>query len=133
MKINRLFPVLIFVLALVFLMGCSPATMVHSLDRAEDAIENRVDAAEDTAQQFVEDTLSNTAPVQNPSALTAEEAKSIALSHAGFAADQVRHLHAQFDHDRIDHYDVEFHRDGWEYDYEIDAATGEILSWDRDD
>ena len=31
------------------------------------------------------------------------------------------------------HYDVEFRTDRWEYEYEIHAQTGEILSFERDD
>lgn len=143
MKIYRPFLILIFVLVLTLLIGCSPASVAHSLDSAEDAIENRVDAAEDaienrvdavedSAENAIKDALSDVPP-QTDSTLTEEDAKAIALAHAGFTADQVKNLHAQFDRDRIDHYDVEFRHNGWEYDYEIDAATGEILSWDKDD
>ena len=95
-------------------------------------MENRIDAAEESAEQAIKDALSDT-PLQTASSLTEEEAKAIALAHAGFTADQISGLHAQFDRDRFDHYDVEFRHDGWEYDYEIDAATGDILSWDKDD
>ena len=31
-----------------------------------------------------------------------------------------------------DSYEVEFYAGGFEYDYEIDALTGDILSWDKD-
>ena len=30
------------------------------------------------------------------------------------------------------HYDVEFYQGDLEYDYEIHAVTGEILSWEKD-
>lgn len=52
----------------------------------------------------------------------------IALSDAGFSADAVRELKAELDTDdsRI-HYDVEFKNGNMEYDYDIDAVTGEIL------
>ena len=67
-------------------------------------------------------------------ALTAEEAQAIALEHAGFTADQVRFLRTEPElRDRVPHYDVEFQEGRWEYDYEIHAQTGEILSFDRDD
>ena len=65
--------------------------------------------------------------------LTAEEAQAIALRHAGLTADQVTRLHTEPDRERGGlHYDVEFHHDGYEYDYEIDAATGTILSREKD-
>ena len=64
--------------------------------------------------------------------ITAEQAQKIALEHAGVQADQVTRLRTDLDKDHTRHYDVEFHWGGYEYDYEIDAATGEILSQEKD-
>ncbi|MBR3973879.1 MAG: PepSY domain-containing protein [Oscillospiraceae bacterium] len=75
-------------------------------------------------------------PATDPPAaqLTAEEAKAIALEHAGFSSDQVSRLRAEFDwDDGVPVYDVEFHEGYWEYDYEIHAETGKIRSFDKDD
>lgn len=62
-----------------------------------------------------------------------ERAKQIALAHAGFTASQVSGLHAEFDyeHGRAV-YEVEFHANGYEYEYEIDARTGEIIDFDSE-
>lgn len=66
--------------------------------------------------------------------LTAEEAQAIALEHAGFAPDQVSFLRTEPElRDHVPHYDVEFQEGRWEYDYEIHAETGEILSFEKDD
>lgn len=66
--------------------------------------------------------------------LTAEEAADIALGHAGFSKDQVEYLHTEYEVDRgVPQYEVEFHQGQWEYDYEIHAETGEILSQSRED
>lgn len=65
--------------------------------------------------------------------MTAEEAQAIALNHAGFTADQVSFLRTDPElRDRVPHYDVEFCIDRWEYEYEIHAQTGEILSFEKD-
>lgn len=73
-------------------------------------------------------------PAPAEPAIAREEAEKIALDHAGFAADQVKRLRTEYEIDRgIPHYDVEFDEGRWEYDYEIDAATGEILSFEKDD
>lgn len=65
--------------------------------------------------------------------LTAEEAKSIALKHAGLTADQVKGLRAEYDvDDTVPEWEVEFYCDGVEYDYEIHVISGNILSWDKD-
>ena len=74
------------------------------------------------------------APAQTPAEttrqLTAEEAQAIALQHAGFTADQVRFLRTEPElRDRVPHYDVEFKANGLEYDYDIDATTGEVFNY----
>ena len=62
-----------------------------------------------------------------------ERAKEIALKDAGLSASQVSFVRAGLDWDngRME-YEVEFWKDNVEYDYEIDAYTGEILSYDYD-
>jgi len=57
-----------------------------------------------------------------------EEAKRIALAHAGVNEADVYDLDAELDFDdAVVHYDVDFKAGGMEYDYDIDAVTGEIL------
>lgn len=66
--------------------------------------------------------------------LTAEEAQAIALEHGGFTPDQVSFLRTEPElWDHVPHYDVEFREGYWEYEYEIHAETGEILSFEKDD
>lgn len=65
--------------------------------------------------------------------ITAEQAKELALSHAGFTSDQVTGLRGERDLDeRIPHYDVDFRQGGYEYDYEIHAQTGEVLRSEKE-
>ena len=74
---------------------------------------------------------------QTAGEITVEEAKTIALSHAGLTADAVTFVKAKQDYDdgRLV-YEIEFvttSGNGYlEYDYEIEAATGSILSYDYD-
>lgn len=58
-----------------------------------------------------------------------EAAQQTALTHAGFDADSVymAHVHLEYDDDCWQ-YDVKFYKDNIEYDYDIDAITGTILS-----
>lgn len=70
---------------------------------------------------------------QSNTDIGAEEAKQIALNHAGVSAAETVFLHAEFDYDdglRV--YDVEFFAGNQEYDYKIDAASGAIVSFDFD-
>ena len=74
---------------------------------------------------------------QTAGEITVEEAKTIALNHAGLTADAVTFVKAKQDYDdgRLV-YEIEFvttSGNGYlEYDYEIEAATGSILSYDYD-
>lgn len=73
------------------------------------------------------------APVRNTQRLTKDEAIAIALKDAGFTADQVSRLRAEFDYDDgRPEYDVDFRQGGYEYDYEIHAETGKILSREKE-
>ena len=63
-----------------------------------------------------------------------EKAKEIALNHAGLTEDQTQRLLVKRDYDDgRSIYEVEFYGEGRdEYDYEIDAVTGEIVAFDTD-
>ena len=55
------------------------------------------------------------------------------MNHAGLKSDEVNFVHAHLESDDgIWQYDIEFHKDTTEYDYDIDALTGEVLSFDHD-
>ena len=71
--------------------------------------------------------------VNNIGEISLDKAKEIALSHAGLSSDQVTFVQANKDFDDgIQKYDIEFYCNGKEYDYEINAANGEIIQYDYD-
>ncbi len=61
------------------------------------------------------------------------KAKEIALNDAGVKESDARRLKVKFDFDdgRAE-YEVEFHSGKFDYDYEIDAATGRIIKAEKD-
>lgn len=63
--------------------------------------------------------------------ITEDEAKRIALEHAGLTEAAVKGLRVELDREDND-YEVEFYAKGLEYDYEIDATTGAILKAEQD-
>lgn len=70
---------------------------------------------------------------QSSTDIGAEKAKSIALKHAGVAASDTAFIYAKLDYENgLRVYDVEFFSGNKEYDYEIDAATGDVVSFDQD-
>ena len=75
-----------------------------------------------------------TKPKEETVLIGKDKAKSIALKHAGFSADEVSGLKVEYEKDDgIPVYEVEFCKDYLEYTYEIHGETGEILSREIDD
>ena len=69
----------------------------------------------------------------NNSKITVEKAKEISLKHANLKDNQVVFDKTEMDYDNgVQVYDIEFHYNNIEYNYEIDANTGNILSYSQD-
>lgn len=67
------------------------------------------------------------------SKITMEQAKEIALKHANLTSDQVSFIKEGKDiYNGIEKYDIEFYHENKEYDYEINAANGEIIEYDHE-
>ncbi len=65
--------------------------------------------------------------------ITLDEAKNIALTNANLVEDDVSFLRTEQEYDDgILVYEIDFTYDTYEYDYKINANTGEIVSYDRD-
>lgn len=62
-----------------------------------------------------------------------DAAKAAALAHAGLEEADVTFIHVYLDRDDgRQEYEVEFYSGNVEYDYDIDALSGEVLSFDQD-
>ena len=71
--------------------------------------------------------------INNTGDISLDKAKEIALSHAGLASNQVTFQRIELDFDNgIQKYEIEFYYNYREYSYEIDANTGNILSYEQD-
>ena len=143
MKIRSYAALLMALLTVSLLAGCFAQAAETRLEKAEEAIEHTLDLAEEAVEKALlpPATTAPSKPAERIPAvteagtyLTVEEAKAIALSHAGFTEDQVKFLRAEFEiDDRVPQYDIDFREGYWEYDYEIHAETGDTLSFERDD
>ena len=131
------FLVLVMILSLMNIFaGC------RALYQAEEYIDHQLDVAEDKVEQSVQAALPPTdlpaaapAPAETlpPEGITEAQAQAIALEHAGLTEQEVSRLQVREDwDDGRQEFDVEFHVDYWEYEYEIDQQTGNILSHDKD-
>src|SRR5699024_1277667 len=71
--------------------------------------------------------------VNDSEVITLDEAKQIAFDHAGVKAEDAHFDDQEFDKDDgIKLYELEFYANGFEYEYDVDAVTGEILKHERD-
>ena len=62
-----------------------------------------------------------------------DEAKNIALTHANLTEDTVSLLRTEQEYDDgVLVYEIDFTHGDFEYDYKINANTGEVVSYDRD-
>ena len=65
--------------------------------------------------------------------ITEADAKQIALDHAGISESETDRLRVKLDYDDgVQEYEVTFYVGNREYDYDIDAATGTIRSFDSE-
>ena len=118
-------------LAAALFTGCAQA----SADSSKDDSLVLYPSAEKAASSQASSASAGTASAASSSddLLSEEEARRIVLEHAGLTEDQVTFVTFEMDRGRYrTEYDLEFYAGSEEYDYEIDAATGEILSFDRD-
>ena len=70
---------------------------------------------------------------QQGTVISEEEAKAIALKDAGLTEEEVSSIRVKMEtDDGVQEYEVDFYAVDKEYDYDIDAQTGEIRSKDMD-
>ncbi len=65
--------------------------------------------------------------------ISVNQAQSIAVGHAGLSRDEVSFSKAKLEHDDgLTVYEIEFSKNGVEYEYTVDAVTGNVLSYDSE-
>ncbi|MCL1879154.1 MAG: PepSY domain-containing protein [Actinomycetia bacterium] len=100
-----------------------------------------IDAATGEILEFDYDTETSMAPAAipavavstTPTVIAESRAIAIALQHAGIHESNARMIHMELDHDSgRPLYEGGFYSGDKEYEYDIDAVTGNILSYDHD-
>lgn len=90
-------------------------------------------AADEAIYSIVSTNSSLDENTNSTDSMAADRAKEIALAHAGFAEANVTFVTVKPDADNgRPEYEIEFYSGNTEYDYDIDASTGDILSYDHD-
>lgn len=105
-------------------------------DQDEDQDKDKDEDDDDDEDGDIRVGSSNVSNSKSDTYIGIDKAKSIAVSHAGFAKSEVTFSKAKLDKDDGKSvYEIEFFKNGTEYEYEIDASSGKILEVDseRDD
>lgn len=133
---------LMMLLCCLLMGGCSTGGTANQTGdtttegRQTEDVQSADDKTEDMQSENTEEQTSDKDAQTQSAGITEQEALAAALSHAGVEEGNVtrKQIEREYENGR-EIYDVEFYADGKEYDYEVDAATGEIISWeaDRDD
>ena len=105
-----------------------------------DAYEYKVDARTDTEGGSIIYTDfkyftngSNNGNNTTTASIPLDEAKNIALTNANLTEDAVQFLRTEQEYDDgVLVYEIDFTHGDYEYDYKINANTGEVVSYDRD-
>ena len=139
-KIMTVFGIAAALAACLALAGCGGGQSNQAPEKSEPAAtEQAAPAASDQAAPAADQAApaeqqaapaEQSAPAaQQPQYIGDDKAKEIALKDAGFAAGDVTELKSELDlDDPTVHYDVDFKQGGMEYDYDIDAVSGAIIS-----
>ena len=109
----------------------NPATSTNNNTAASSGSTNNNTAANSGSTN--NSTATSSGSTSTGTAVDEAKAKSIAMNDAGVKEADTAYLKVKLDYDDgVKVYDVEFYAGGTEYDYEINAATGEIRSMDHD-
>ncbi|MBQ4591266.1 MAG: PepSY domain-containing protein [Clostridia bacterium] len=86
-----------------------------------------------TAGSAVTTTAESVGQASDKAYIGTERAKEIAFEHAGFTAADVVGIQVEMDYEHgVMVYEVDFYADAYEYDYDINAETGEIVKNDKE-
>ena len=116
--------VLITLVLALSLTACTDNKMMDDISsgvgEAKDMVESATDKVTDGAKELV-------------ASITGDQAKRKAFEHAKLAEEQVEDLDVDLDRDGMTLiFEVDFKHGGVEYDYDINAITGEIISANKD-
>lgn len=115
-----------------FVRDAGNGTM-EEYDYEIDALTGEILSLDREAENYDPAAVQNGTNAQSGQYIGEEAAKQAALTHAGKTADTVSFARCNLDFDDGRwKYEVEFYEGNAEYDYDIDATTGEVISYDYD-
>lgn len=128
---------LVLCLCLVFSLAACGRAMSDMSSDAESIGDSVVSDTQSTVDKITSGTESTVKKAEDDSinlmaGITAKDAKLAALKHAGLDENQVSDVDVDLDRDNGKLiYEVDFNFGNTEYDYDIDAETGNVISADK--
>ena len=126
--------IIAFMLCLVFALSFTAcgSTMEGAKDDAESMGESIVSGTESIVSDASSAMKDNDKKTNLMAGITASDATDAALKHAGLQKSQVSDIDVDLDRDGGKLiYEVDFNYGNTEYDYDIDADTGAVISADK--
>ena len=121
-----LFTIIIISILAISVTGCTDTEDASSIPADEAEPSEEVSSADSAISPENETAASE-------DVITLDRAKEIALAHAGLEETDVTFVKSWLEtDDGRQEYEIEFYRGNTEYDYDIDALTGDIVSYDSD-
>ena len=129
------------VFGLLFAAGCTGKTNTtvpqENSNTGTEGLSAETEAVTPTVTPETDSTTNGEIPTQTPDVsgdyIGEDIARATAVEHAGLTEGDVTFIKVQLDRDDgRTVYDVEFFYGNTEYDYEIDAVSGEIAGYDQD-
>lgn len=109
----------------------TPEISATTPETSKETTENIGETSETPVQKVESDSQMSENSTADTSLISEIEAKEIALNHANVDESNATFLKVKLDYDNgVPEFEIEFYVDNMEYDYEIDANTGEIRSFD---
>ncbi len=128
-KIIAISLTLVFALSLTA-CGRAMNDATSDMESIGDSVVSGTESAVDSARSSTKSTDDSSMNLM--AGITAKDAKEAALKHAGLTESQVSDVDIDLDRDNGKLiYEVDFNSGNTEYDYDIDAETGEVISADK--
>lgn len=116
---------LVFVLSLTA-CGRTANDVVSGTESIGDSVVSGTESVVESTKNAIKDTNDS---MNLMAGITAADARDAALKHAGLDESQVRDIDVDLDRDNGKLiYEVDFNSGNTEYDYDVNAETGEIIS-----
>lgn len=105
-------------------------SVISGAESAGDKVSSGLQSADDKAEANTKSSKDGSMNLM--AGITAKDAKDAALRHAGLDENQATDIDVDLDRDNGKLiYEVDFNSGNTEYDYDIDAETGEVISADK--